>query len=275
MRHGIAAAALGIVISLAAIPAAFASGGSGSGVSGGGGSVTTSGGGGGGTATGGGSTTSGGSHEPCVKVNSFSAFGGQSQVSMAATLSASVNLSLCSGGSRTFAVSVSAVDSTGAVAWATSIPWSVASSLPLITTLSTDNLPFAATYQVSLRVVNAETGVTDASATATASTPATRAPSCATLSLSGRQGNIGTENALWVFYTVQNCGGSASFDISISALGANGSVLSAFTTMASSGGTGSAGAWDFDPAPVDAYTVTVTMTDHLTGQLEDTKSISA
>lgn len=254
---------------------AFASGGS-SGTGSGGGGGTSGGGtsGGGGGTSGGGGTTSGGG-EPCVKINTFSATTSQSAVTANANISSSVSLSLCGGRSDGFAVTVQAVDPNGVVALASSATWVPAGSTPYVAYPQTDAAAFGTTYSVSLKVVNMASNVTDAAGSLTVTTPAGRVAGCATISsLSGREGLIGTENALWAFYTVANCGSSDQLDLIATGTGAAGNVVTNTDSVIVGAGASYSGAHDFDPAPVDSYTLTLTVVEHLTGTVLATLSVA-
>lgn len=284
MRTKIAMVVAGVLIGVAAFsPAAMASGGSstggGGGISSGGsaGGSTGGGGGGGGSTGGGGGTTAGGNTggktEPCVKVNSFTANGTQSTVTSGANLAAALTVSTCSGGAKGFTVTMTATDPSGAVVLSDSSSWVPSGSIPYSRFVQTDNTAFATTYTVSMSVVNTETGVNDATSIITAATPAVRIPGCATIaSLSGREGLIGSMNALWAFYAVSNCGGSDTFDLTVTGTGTSGNIISAPDQMVIAGGSAANGAHDFDPAPVDTYTLTLTVTEHNTGQVLATAS---
>jgi hypothetical protein len=283
MRAKVATVVAGALIGLMAFaPAAMASGGgataqAGGGGGGGGGSgggAGAGGAGGGGAAGGGGSTTPaapGGSTkvDACVKVNSSSASGSQSAVTSNAAISTLLSVSMCGGAAKGgFAVTMKAIDPSGLVALSDTSTWIPSGSAPYVRSAQTDNAAFATAYQVSMTVVNTETGVTDATASITAATPTVRTPGCATVaSLSGREGLIGAENALWAFYNVSNCGPADGLDITVAGTGSSGTfVINTDSVMFGSGGALN-GAHDFDPAPVDTYTLNLTVVEHSTGQV--------
>jgi hypothetical protein len=271
MRAKLATVVAGTLIGLMALaPAAMASGGSATG--GGGGSA--SGGGAGGVASGGGA--GGGKTEPCVKVNSSSASGSQSAVTAGAALSEAINVSSCGGTAKGgFTVTLKATDPNGVVALSDVSTWIPSGSVPYIRSAQSDNAAFATVYQVTMTVVNVETGVTDATVSTTTLTPTVRTPGCATVSsVSGREGLIGTENALWAFYTVANCGPADGFDVTITGTGTGGSLVVSTDGMRFGAGGTINGAHDFDPAPLDTYTLDLSVVEHSTGRVMATATTS-
>jgi hypothetical protein len=248
----------------------MASGGSTAGGTAAGGGGTAAGGGGG---PGGGTTpkTTGGTKvDACVKVNSASASSSQSAVTANAFVGAVLSVSTCGGAAAKdgFAITMTAVDPSGLVAMSDTSTWIPRGSTPYIRSAQSDNAAFATAYRVSITVVNIATGVTDATDSATTLTPAVRTPGCATVaSLSGREGLIGAENALWAFYTVASCGPADGMDVTVTGTGTAGTfVINTDTSMFGSGVTLN-GAHDFDPAPVDTYTLNLTVVEHSTGQV--------
>ena len=268
MRVKLATVTAGVLVGLTAFaPAAMASGGA----AGGGGGAA---GGGAAAGGGGGSTTPkavGGTTkvEPCVKVISSSASGSQSATTANAALSAVLSVSQCGGSAKGgFAVTMKATDPSGIVTMTDTSTWIPAGSTPYVRAAQTDNAAFATAYQVTMTVVNTETGVTDATTVLTATTPSVRTPGCATVaSLSGREGLIGFENALWAFYNVSNCGPADALDITVTGTGTAGTFVLNTDTMTFGSGGSLNGAHDFDPAPVDTYTLGLTVVEHSTGQV--------
>ena len=256
-------------------PAAMASGGNASG----GGAAAGGSAAGGAAAGGGGSTTpkaAGGATkvEPCVKIISSSASGSQSAVTTNAVVSSVLTVSQCGGSAKGgFVVTMKAIDPGGVVTLSDTSTWVPVGSTPYSRAAQADNAAFATNYQVSMTVVNVETGVTDATVALTATTPAVRTPGCATVaSLSGREGLIGAENALWAFYNVTNCGPADGLDVTVTGTGTAGTFVINTDTISFGSGGGLNGNHDFDPAPVDTYTLDLTVTEHSTGQVLATAS---
>ena len=168
-----------------------------------------------------------------------------------------------------------ALDPSGVVVMSDASTWVPVGSAPYVRAAQADDLAFATAYQVSMTLVNIETGVTDATTVLTATTPATRTPGCATVaSLSGREGLIGAENGLWALYNVTNCGPADGLDITVTGTGTAGTFVINTDTIGFGSGGGLNGAHDFDPAPVDVYTLNLSVVEHSTGEVLATASAS-
>jgi hypothetical protein len=184
-----------------------------------GGSPTGGGGGGGGsttpttpTTTTPTTTTSGG--RPCVQVNSVAAMVDQSVTTNGVSLTAGYTVSRCGGSNTGFTILLTADDAAGNRAISTSDTWLPNRSLPFSNSHSTEDALFGTTYRVTVSVVVPETGAVLATGSRSVIAPAARIPTCATITnLGGTAGyypGITTQGALWLSYTVKNCGGSDS-----------------------------------------------------------------
>lgn len=280
MRRPLALTGLVLALSLAAGTPAFASGGA----TGGGGAGGGAGGGGGGTAADpAAAPTGGGGGGPCVTINSLAVAADQSTTTDAASLAATYAVSRCGGNNASFDLRVQAVDGTGAVAWTAVDTWFPTRNLPYSGARSTDAAAFATTYSVSLAVLLPGTSTVVASSTKAASTPAARVASCATITNMNASGgyNPGTTTlgAIWSGYTVQNCGGSDWFDMSLTETNqATRRVDWSYNTSATIAprNTSGVGLIDNDDAPTSTtYTVTVTVRRHSTGEELTSRSLVA
>jgi hypothetical protein len=279
MRRSVALTGLVLALSLAAGTPAFASGGTG----GGGGTTSGGGGGGGGTATDPATAPTGGGGSPCVTVNSFAVTADQSMTTNDAALSASYAVSRCGGNNVSFDIRLLATDATGAVAWTAMDSWFPTRNLPYNGSRSTDAAAFGSTYSVNLAVLLPGTTTVVASTTKTVATPAARVASCAVITNMNASGgyNPGSTSigAIWSGYTVQNCGGSDWFDMSLTETNqATGTVdwsYNTSSTVASRNSTG-VGLVDNDYAPTSTtYTVTVDVRRHSTGEELASRSLVA
>lgn len=97
------------------------------------------------------------------------------------------------------------------VARPTTDTWLPTKNLPFSGLGSTDNALFGTAYKVTLTVVAPETGAVVATASRAVTTAPARVPTCASASnLGGTAGHYPgrtTDGALWLSYTVKNCGG--------------------------------------------------------------------
>jgi hypothetical protein len=255
---------LALALTLAAAPPALASGGLDSGGSGGGG---------------GGGGTSGGT--PCVQVNSFSVTGDQSVVTTGASLTAGYTVSRCGGNNTSFTIQIDAADGTGAVAWTATDTWFPNKNLAYSGSRQWDGAAFATTYQVKLSVIVPETGALVTSSTKPASTPTAYVAPCAIVSNLNASGGYSpgstTVGAIWVSYTVQNCGGRDWFDIALTETNqATGNIDWRWDTspVVSSKSSTGIGLLDNDYAPTSTtYLTAVTVKDHSTGETLASKSV--
>jgi hypothetical protein len=109
-----------------------------------------------------------------------------------------------------------------------------------------------------------------------------RTPGCATVGSHSRRGGlIGAENALSAFYAVVSCGPTDEIDITFTGLAPRATfVINTDPSMLASAVTLN-GVHDFNPGPVDNYTLDLTVVEHSTGQVppttteKDTTEVSA
>jgi hypothetical protein len=218
-----------------------------------------------------------------VTINSFSVTADQSLSTPDAALSAAYAVSRCGGNNASFDLRLAGTDATGAVAWTAADSWFPTKNLPYNGARSTDGAAFATTYSVSLSVLVPGTTTVVASATRTVSTPAARVASCAVITNMNASGgyNPGSTSigAIWSGYTVQNCGGSDWFDMSMTETNqATGIVDWSYNTSSAvaSRNTTGVGLVDNDYAPTSTtYTVTVTVRRHSTGEELASRSLVA
>jgi hypothetical protein len=263
---------------------ALASGGTGGGGTGGGGS------GGGGSATDVATTptttttttttVSGGT--PCVQINSLAASADQSISTDYVSLLSTYTVSRCGGSNTSFTVRLVADDGAGNQPIAATDTWVPNRSLPFSGSHSTDSASFGATYRVTLTVVVPETGVVAATASRTLIAPAARIPTCGSVTnLGGTAGyypGLTTQGALWLSYTVKNCGGTDGFDIDFAVVNADNGLLvrdyPRYATMSGNTTTG-IGLIDVEPVPTSTnYVVRVQLRHHSDGLLLDESSIA-
>jgi hypothetical protein len=274
MKRALAVPGLFLALSLAAGTPAFASGGGGGAAGGGGG------GGGGGTTT---DVATGGGGTPCVTVNSFSVTGDQSVTTADASLAAAYAVARCGGNNTSFTVRLQATDAAGAVVWTAADTWFPTKNVPFTSTRQTDAARFGATYSIALSVIVPETGTVVAGASRTATTPAQRVASCATITNINASGGYApgstTVGAIWSGFTVQNCGGNDWFDMSMTETNqATGTVDWRWDTSSAvaSRNTTGVGLVDNDYAPTSTtYTVTVSVKRHSTGEELASRSLVA
>ena len=262
MRRSLALSGLTLALTLATAPAALASGGLDSGGSGG-----VGGGGGGGGA-------------PCVQINSLAVSGDQSVVTVGASLSVAYTVSRCGGNNASFTIQLQAADATGAVAWSAADTWYPNKNLPFSGSRQWDGAAFGTTYQVNLKVIVPETGAVVVSSTKPASTPAAYVAPCAVVSNLNVSGGYSpgstTLGAIWVSYSVQNCGGRDWYDISLTETNqATGTIdwrYDSSPVVSANTSTG-VGLLDNDYAPTSTtYLTEVTVKDHSTGETLASKS---
>lgn len=179
-------------------------------------------------------------------------------------------------------VQLNAVDAAGNDLFGRSTTWYPVKSLPFSTSQSSDAAAFGTTYAVSVRVVVPETGAVVASATRTVSTPAARVATCATVSnLGGTAGyypGTTTAGALWLSYSVRNCGGREWLDTTMAVVDdTTGGVVGSYpnsSIVAANGSTG-VGLFDVEPVPTGTpYHVEVEVHRHSTGELLDHSSLA-
>jgi hypothetical protein len=257
--------------SLTAAPA-LASGGTGGGGTGGGG-------GGGGTATDPG-TTSG--KAPCVQISGLAPLADQSVVTDGAMLDASASVSRCGGNNTSFTVRISAVGPDGVDVLASTQTWFPQSNLSWGARATTEGAAFGTTYAVTVQVVVPETGAVVATASRSVSTPAARIADCATVANQG--GTAGyypgstTNGALWLSYSVKDCGGREWLDTTLTVLDAtSGAVVRSYPQSSIVGGGQSTGVGliDVEPVPTGTpYTVVVEAHRHSTGDRLDSSSLA-
>lgn len=192
-----------VSVALTATPA-LASGGSGGGGGGGGGGTTTD-------------PTTATSGNLCISLGGVDGTTGQSIVTADAWLQTTYSVSRCGGNNPSFTITTTADDAAGnrvLSATDTWVPGSKNQSFGM--THETDSAAFGTTYKVTVTVIVPETGTVAATQSKLVSTPAARIPSCATVSnLGGTAGyypNMTTSGALWLSYTMKNCGGRDWFD---------------------------------------------------------------
>ncbi|MCU1590940.1 MAG: hypothetical protein JWP11_2196 [Frankiales bacterium] len=281
MRRRLVLAACAMALCTAGLAApALASGGS---STGGGGTSTGGGGGGGGTATD--PTTPTGTvpgGTPCVQVNGLAGSADQALTTDLVALNASYTVSRCGGSNTSFTVSLTADDAAGNRVLATTDTWVPNRSLPFGASHSTDSAAFGATYRLTLTVTVPETGAVAATSSRSVVAPAARIPTCASVTnLGGTAGyypGITTQGALWLSYTVKNCGGMDGFDIDFAVINADNGVLvrdyPRYATLAGNTTTG-VGLIDVEPVPTSTnYVVRVQLRHHSDGSLLDEQSIA-
>ena len=256
LRRALAAGAAGMAAVAVTAAPALASGGSG----------------------GGGGIDSGG---PCVQVNSLSPGSDQSVATEGAWISASYTVSRCGGNNPSFTVLLTADDPAGNRVLSFADTWYPTKSLPFSATHETNSASFGTSYRVTLSVIVPETGTVVVSAARSVTTPAARAATCATATnLGGTAGyypGMTTAGALWLSYTVKNCGGRDWFDTRFSVTNlSTGQVVYDYPNSVIMGGntTTGIGLVDVEPVPTSTpYEVRIEVRHHGDGQLYDNRSL--
>ena len=254
---------------------ALASGGSGGGSGGGTGGGGTGGGGGGG---GGGTKPAA---APCVTIDALGATADQSVVTEGAALSTAVTVHRCDTDALPFRVTVVAVDGAGNRVLSTSDTWVPDRSQPFSLAPATEAARFGQAYRVTVRVEDAATAKLAATATTTVTTPAARIPSCASVTnLGGTAGyypGSTQAGALWLSWSVRNCGGTEGLDLMTTVTDSGGTVVRSSPTsgtVAPNGQTGT-GLLDVEPVPTGTdYVVEVQVRRHSDGSLLDDRTLA-
>lgn len=253
---------------------ALASGGSGGGGGAGGGGGT-----GGGSGGGGGGTRP--AAAPCVTIDALGATADQSAVTEGAALSAAVTVHRCDTDALPFRITVVAVDSAGNRVLSTSDAWAPDRSQPFSLAPSTEAARFGQTYRVTVRVEDAATAKLAATATTTVTTPAARTPSCASVtSLGGTAGyypGSTQAGALWLSWSVRNCGGTEGLDLMTTVTDGAGTLVRSYPTSGTVGPNGQTGNGLLDAEPVPTgtdYVVEVQVRRHVDGSLLDDRTLA-
>jgi hypothetical protein len=205
----------------------------------------------------------------------------QSVVSDGAWLSAGYTVSRCGGNNASFRVLLTAEDSAGTRVLETSDTWYPTKNLPFSTAHETDSALFGGAYRVSLSVVVPETGAIVTTTSRTVSTPAARIAACVSATnLGGTAGYYPgrtTDGALWLNWTVKDCGGREAVDTQFSVLNSDsGQVVRTYpsSTVMSTGSTAGVNLIDVEPVPTGTpYEVRIEARKHTDGQLLDSRSI--
>lgn len=281
MRQRSATLVTGVVLGILALGAAPAlasgGGGTGGGGSGGGGGTASGGTGGGGSSTG--TATGGGT--TCIQISNFSGSADQSMSTDAAYLSGSYTVSRCGGSGSSFNIQMTASDAGGNQVISATDTWVPSGKQPFGGTHSTDNAAFATAYTLAVKVVDPVTGAVLASQSQSVPTPAARIPACATVSnLGGTAGyypNRTTDGALWLSYSVKNCGGNDWLDADLKVVNTDNSTVVANYPNAlqlQANTSGGVGLVDVEPVPTGTnYQVRLEVRHHNSGGLLDSGSI--
>jgi hypothetical protein len=243
---------------------------------------------GGGSSSGGGGSAGGGTPPPdagtkssaCITINNFSTITDQSVVTAGASLAAAATVSRCGGSTPSFRVQLSAVSPTGTDILGQTLTWTPTKSLPFSIQQGSESASLATTYQVAIRVIDPTTGAVVASSTAAIPTPARRLPICATIANQG--GTAGyypgstTAGALWVNYSVHNCGGREQVDAVLYVTDGTGTQIASYPSspVVSANGSTGIGQLDIEPVPTGGtYHVYVKVYRHDDGDLLDASEI--
>ena len=223
----------------------------------------------------------GGSGGACVQVNSLGVTADQSPMTAGAALSAAYQVARCGGTNTSFTVQLTADDAAGNRVLSSTRTWVPNRSVPFTDSAGTDTAAFGTSYVVTLTVSVPETGAVLTTASRPVTTPAARVPACAAVTNLGGTAGYYPGNtqagALWLSWSVRNCGAVDGLDLLTTVEDSAGQVVRSFpqNAVVTANGAIGTGLVDVEPVPTgSAYIVRVQVRHHSDGSLLDDRSLA-